>query len=440
MEVVMDAQSLPIERHGSAPAGTVQPRQRLYDINHLGFILAAATSTLNDGEDGLFNEAFCRFTGFDDVIPIPRGRLAVYFAVKHAVAQSGRHKVLLSAFTIFDLINMVHLAGGTPVFVDTQPHSPHLGLETLQAAVDEATAAVIVTHYHTSNHRISEIADLCARKGIMLIEDCAISLGARFKGQHVGAFGDVGMYSFGLFKPVCTYFGGAMVAKSKDLRDSVREQLAEWPVMVAKEMWPQFIKGLKLKILTQPTIFDYFTFPLFRLGVRHNITLITSQSKNDPDPVLRATLPAEYARRPSSFQVREWARQLGHVEHHRKIRLRNASAYHSVLKTVNWLTVPSWSDDNDADAFLNFPILVEADRDSVMRAVMDAGFDCAKYYYRNCAMIDKFEVFAKPLPNLQHYVDRVVVFPTHPSVSVDYIKRLSSVLARCKSSVRPNRD
>jgi len=413
--------------------GTIQPRQRLYDINHSGFIVAVVTSTLNDAEDGHFKEVFCGFTGFDDVIPLPRGRLAVYFAVKYAVAQSGRRKVLLSAFTIFDLINMVHLAGGTPVFVDIEPRSPHLAPETLKAAIDDATAAVIVTHYHTSNHRIQEIADLCARKGVMLIEDCAISLGARIKGQHVGAFGDVGMYSFGLFKPVCTYLGGAMVAKSKALRDSVREQLAGWPVMRAKEMWPNFIKGLKLNALTQPTVFDYFTFPVFRLGVRYNIALITNQSKNDPDPVLRSTLPSEYERRPSSFQLREWARQLAHVEHHRETRLRNAGAYHSVLRNVSWLTAPSWPDDN-ADAFLNFPVLVEEDRDAVMRAVMEAGFDCAKYYYRNCAMIDKFAAFAKPLPNLQHYVDHVIVFPTHPSVPLDYIKQLSRVLARRKSN------
>jgi perosamine synthetase len=434
----MDAQSLPMEdlARDFAAMGTIQPRQRLYDINHSGFIAAAVRRTLNDGEEGHFNEVFCGFTGSDDVIPLPRGRLAVYFAVKHAVAQSGRRKVLLSAFTIFDLINMVHLAGGTPVFVDIEPHSPHLAPETVEAAIDDDTAAAIVTHYHSSNHKIPELADLCARKGVMLIEDCAISLGARIKGQHVGVFGEVGMYSFGLFKPVCTYFGGAMVAKSKALRESVREQLARWQVMSARDMWPYFIKGLKVNILTHPTVFDYFTFPVFRLGVRHNIPWITNQSKNDPDPVLRATLPPEYARRPSSFQLREWARQFAHVENHHKARMRNAAAYQSILRTVNWLTVPSWSDDNNADAFLNFPVLVEEDRDSVIRALMDAGFDCAKYYYRNCAVIDKFSAFAKPLPNLQHYVDHVIVFPTHPSVSVGYIKRLSSVLARHKSGSR----
>jgi dTDP-4-amino-4,6-dideoxygalactose transaminase len=414
---------------GSNSMATIQPRQRLYDINNSGFLLAVATNTLNDADDGHFKEVFCSFAGVDDVIPLPRGRLAVYFAVKHAVAQSGRRKVLLSAFTIFDLINMVYLAGGTPLFVDIEPRSPHLAPGTLEAAIDETTAAVIVTHYHTANHRIQEIAGLCARKGVMLIEDCAIALGARIKDQHVGAFGDVGMYSFGLFKPVCTYFGGAMVAKSRALRDSVREQLAGWPVMRAKEMWPNFIKGLKVNALTQPTVFNYFTFPVFRLGVRHDITLITNQSKNDPDPVLRSTLPLEYERRPSSFQLREWARQLAHAERHREIRLRNARAYHSVLRGVNWLTVPSWPDDN-ADSFLNFPILVEEDRDTVVRAVMEAGFDCTKYYYRNCAMIDQFAAFARSLPNLQHYVDHVVVFPTHPSVPLDYVERLSRVLVQ----------
>jgi hypothetical protein len=194
-----------------------------------------------------------------------------------------------------------------------------------------------------------------------------------------------------------------------------------------KDLWPYFTKGIKLSALTTPAVFDQLTFPVFRFGVRHNIAAITDQAKNDPKPVLLAQLPEEYQRRPSSFQLREWSRQLGGVEENRRRRIENAMTYRSGLKNLNWLTLPP-EPDPSADAFLNFPVLVAGDRDALVRDIMEQGFDCAKYYYRNCAAIAAFESFGKSLPNLQDYVDRLIFFPTHPTVTRDYIERLCTYL------------
>ncbi len=405
----------------------VHPRQMLYDINHRGFIAASFASRLNDAAGEDFESAFAAFTGSQSVVPLPRGRLAVYFAVKHAIAQTGRRRVILSAFTIFDVVNMVRAAGGSPVFIDTERSSPHLTPDGIEAAIDDDTGAVIVTHYHTSNRRIAEIASLCARKNVMLIEDCAIALGSRIDGRHVGTFGDVGMFSFGLFKFVCTYFGGAAILRSQNLADGMRREMQSWPRMGFKDLWPYFTKGVKLSALTTPAVFDQVTFPVFRFGVRHNIAAITNQAKNDPQPVLQEQLPDAYKRRPSSFQLREWSRQLGSVEENRRRRIENARTYRSGLKNLNWLTLPP-EPDPAADAFLNFPVLVAGDRDALMRDIMEQGFDCAKYYYRNCAAIAAFDSFGKSLPNLQDYVDRLIFFPTHPTVPHDYIQRLCTYL------------
>src|SRR5215472_6072891 len=48
---------------GSNSMATIQPRQRLYDINNSGFLLAVVTNTLNDADDGHFKEVFCSFAG-----------------------------------------------------------------------------------------------------------------------------------------------------------------------------------------------------------------------------------------------------------------------------------------------------------------------------------------------------------------------------------------
>src|SRR5690606_25788009 len=125
---------------------------------------------------------------------LSRGRLGVYFAVKSAVRE-GRRRVLMSPFTIFDLINMVVAAGGEPAFIDSEPDSPHISLAALKAEMDERTAAVIVTHYHNANMQIAEIAAAVRDVGAVLIEDCAISLGGRPAGAHVGLHGDFGVFS-----------------------------------------------------------------------------------------------------------------------------------------------------------------------------------------------------------------------------------------------------
>ena len=73
---------------------------------------------------------------------------------------------------------------------------------------------------------------------IALIEDCAISLGSKVSGSHVGSFGDASFFSFGLFKFVSVYFGGCLVlnAPAHSLYNSISAQLSASSSMPLKAM------------------------------------------------------------------------------------------------------------------------------------------------------------------------------------------------------------
>lgn len=409
----------------------VYPRQRLYDVNHKAFANAVLRGGVNAiGEDrdeaaieAGFLEVFKRYTGIDNVVPLSRGRLAGYFGVKHSVTTT-RRKVVMSPFTIFDLVNMVRVAGGEPVFIDSEPGGVHLSRRAIEEAIDDETAAVIVTHYHSTNREIESIADLCRTRGVKLIEDCAISLGGRVNGTHVGAFGDFALFSFGLFKFVSTYFGGAMSVRDPDVRADIEREIAGWPRMEAADLAPYAKKGLKLSFLTQASVFDRFTFPVFRYGYLKNIAFIRANAQNDPDPFLRESFPDDFKRRPSLFQLREFIRQLPLVELDRQSRIKNAARYYNNLKTANIFGLPDEPNMN-VDCYLNFPILLNADRERFVCEMMKSGFDLAIYYYRNCAEIDAFSQYCRPLPNISSFVRNMVFFPVYPKVDSAYIDRLT---------------
>ena len=405
----------------------VYPRQKLYEINHAGFASAALTGRLNNGDDGQFERAFCDFTGIKDenFLSLSRGRLSLYFATKNNVAGS-KNKVIMSPFTIFDVINMSICGGGKPHFVDSAPGSPHVTLETLKREIDDNTALVVITHYHTVNPEIEDIAAFLADRNIPLLEDCAISLGCRVNGKHVGTFGDYALFSFGLFKFIATYFGGGMYVKDSQERDRIAGEISTWPKMKASDLFPYVRKGLKFSTLTNPAIFNVLTFPLFRYGYVNDINFIKKNAVNDPNPELKLSLPESYQRKPSDFQMRDWTRQLPGILAKRDARLDRAEIYADKFRGSN--TVRNTHNvERESDGFLNYPINV-TDAEAVLKAIMKKGYDASPYFYRNCAKLECFKEYARELPNIDAYARDMIILPTYPSVPKKYVAELADVI------------
>ena len=105
-------------------------------------------------------------------------------------------EVVLPAFTFFATAEAVSYTGAKPVFADVDPATFNLSLESLKKSVTAKTRAVIVVHLFGQCGALDEIAAFCKERKLVLIEDCAQSLGAEYQGRRAGSWGDFGCFSF----------------------------------------------------------------------------------------------------------------------------------------------------------------------------------------------------------------------------------------------------
>jgi dTDP-4-amino-4,6-dideoxygalactose transaminase len=155
-----------------------------------------------------------------NVIPIGRARAGIYILIKQTIARD-RVEIVMSPYTIPDVVNMVIFAGGVPVFVDFLPGSTNVAVDAVDRAMSPRTAAVLLTHYHVNQEHLAEIGQLCRAKSVPLFDDCAIAFGADYDGAPIGGLTDASVMSFSSYKLLNYFWGGALAVRSGPLFQTV---------------------------------------------------------------------------------------------------------------------------------------------------------------------------------------------------------------------------
>jgi dTDP-4-amino-4,6-dideoxygalactose transaminase len=132
-------------------------------------------------------------------------------------------EVIVPTNTFFATAAAVIHAGGTPRFVDVSPSSLCASLDAIDGAIGEQTAAVVVVHIGGAvAPDIVAIAELCKRRGVVLIEDAAHAHGASLEGRPAGSFGEAAAFSFYPTKVITSGEGGMIVTTHEAWRDEAR--------------------------------------------------------------------------------------------------------------------------------------------------------------------------------------------------------------------------
>jgi len=131
--------------------------------------------------------------------------------------------VITSAFSFIAAVEAIVAVGARPVFVDIDPQRFTMDPAQLAGAITSRTKAVIPVHLFGHPCEMDAILDIAHRQHLLVIEDCAQALGARYGGRRVGGLGRAAILSFYPSKNLGAYGdGGMVVTNDEGLSERIR--------------------------------------------------------------------------------------------------------------------------------------------------------------------------------------------------------------------------
>ena len=111
----------------------------------------------------------------------------------------------------------IELAGGKPVFVDSNDHDGNIDINLIEKSITKKTVGISLTHFLGKPVQMDKLMKIANKYSLFVVEDCALALGSKINNQHVGTFGDIGAFSFHPVKLITTAEGGAIICKNKKI-------------------------------------------------------------------------------------------------------------------------------------------------------------------------------------------------------------------------------
>jgi dTDP-4-amino-4,6-dideoxygalactose transaminase len=158
------------------------------------------------------------------VCALSSGTAAIHLGLILLGVKAG-DEVICQSMTFSASANPILYLGATPVFVDSESETWNLCPLALEKAIidriqkGKKPKVIIAVHLYGIPCKINEIRRIAHQYDILILEDSAEALGSSYKGQKCGTFGDVGVFSFNGNKIITTSGGGAIIVKSKELKD-----------------------------------------------------------------------------------------------------------------------------------------------------------------------------------------------------------------------------
>jgi dTDP-4-amino-4,6-dideoxygalactose transaminase len=342
-----------------------------------------------------------------------------------------KNKIILSSFTVFDMINMVLLSGFEPIFIDHYKNSSQINIDQLKEKINEfndEVGAVLLTHYNVNNSELSEISNICKQNKIILIEDCAISIGSKFDNDYVGKFGDYSIFSFGFYKFINVLSGGMIFSKNKDFYNFVIEKEKNWEEIKIYNLYKLIIKSFFVRLVSSKIIFKLI-FPIIKFAYKNDITLIKKLLTNDPKPHKKENFPSEYKFRLSQTQINDIIFQFKNLKYLRKLREINYRAYSEGIKNEKIIFFHNKQNLLNENAYLNFPIIVK-DKNKFISYMLDNEIDISPQFYRSVNELSFLSKYSKTTKLIQDSVSNLVTLPTYSGINKYYIRKIIETINR----------
>jgi len=167
-----------------------------------------------------FEEEFRDLVGASGAVALTSATAGMQL-VLHALGVGPGDEVVTPSLTWVSTVNLIVLAGATPVFVDVDEHTLMASPEAMERAVTSKTKAIIPVHYAGAAADVGPMRELAASCGAHLIEDAAHAAGTGYRGEPVGRRSTT-IFSFHPIKNMTTGEGGMVCSDDEELLEHVR--------------------------------------------------------------------------------------------------------------------------------------------------------------------------------------------------------------------------
>lgn len=395
--------------------------------------LVSARYLLRDGPNDevvtKFEREFASYIGTRHAVMVPSARYGFYLLLK-AMGVGEGDEVIVPALTYFAIPAMVPLLGARPVFADIGLRTHVLDPDAFRAAITGRTRAVVPTHLYGTPCDMDAIRAIAKEKGVAVIEDCAQSTGARYRGIRVGNLGDHAYYTFGLTKNITTLSGAMVTTASDEVAAKVRAEINAGGTTPKSKAAKEAITGMAMFVATHPWIYPWSLHPLIVAG-----------NKMGKDPIHERFGEAErtYDKVPEHYKAQGRAlaaqaavglKQLDRIESLNGARIRNGRGLDIGLAHVPGLTTPEYPDGAEP-IYMSF-VVHHSRRDALEKALRARGVDTTIGYMNDLSSHRLFNDYRADCPNASHANAETLHIPVHPNLQqrdVDHM--IEAVRAAC---------
>ena len=168
-----------------------------------------------------FESSFAAYISCKNAIIVPSAGIGMRLILESLDLQEG-DEIIVPAYTLEALIGIIVSLGFKAIPADIDRYSFNITPESILEKITFKTKVIIATHMFGNPCEIDRIVKIAKKRSIIVLEDCAHSLGSSFNGRKTGSFGKASFFSFDTIKTINTYGGGMVVTEDSVLYAKMR--------------------------------------------------------------------------------------------------------------------------------------------------------------------------------------------------------------------------
>ena len=387
-------------------------------------------------------EEFKRYLGVKYAISFNSGRSAL-MAILDSLDIKKDDEVLLQGFTCNSAVNPILAKGAKPVFVDVVD-TINMDPEDLKKKITSKSKIAMIQHTFGWPAQIDEILKIAKQNNLFLVEDCAHSLGAKYKGKFCGTFGDVAFFSFGRDKIISSVFGGLAVTNNEEIGERIKNFRVKCDFPSNFWIFQQLLHPILVNYLVLPAYGLNQYLGRIILGLFHQLSIL---SKGVYKKEKKGEIPKYFPKRFPNALATLALNQFKKLEKFNDHRRKTASFYEKELKNTGFNLPLAKSQEGRTPAFMRYPILVNFDTDEILQKLrrkkifLDDGWRKSPVVPPDTD-IDKMGYLFGSCPQVEKVAQNIVNLPTHINISEKEAKIIVNFLKSygLQPTHRPSRE